>query len=343
MAKEDKQEDKVEDDLKDVVVVVEGEPERKVESDKDDKSAKDDKDEERRPKGDEERDEDDERRAKKDEDEEDDKNLSEEERKKVRERRREERKLRKERKEAAERELALLRREVQELREKQTNTERRATSTEFQRIEAGINDSLSQMEEAKRLAAQALKEQNGEAHAEAMEAYYEARSRAEYLNRMKHGFLQQQEREQAQPKVDPMVASHARSWMAKNTWYDPRGGDEDSKIALAVDESMAAQGFDPRTPQYWDEFNKRLAKRLPHRVKLDKEDADDLDDDIDDRPSRTQGSGRERAAPGKTTYKLSAARVAAMKEAGVWDDPKERAKYIKRYMDYDKEASQKGA
>ena len=291
---------------------------------------------------------DDERRAKDDDGEEAEEreadHLSDEERQALREKRKKENALRrqraKEREEAREREIAELKRTVQELRETTASVAHRTSQSDFHRIEAGIADSQRAMEEAKGLIAKAATENNGQALAEAQEAYYEARQRAEYLSRLKHGVVAR-EQEEKRPKVDPAVARHAQAWMAKNTWYDPRSGDEDSMIALAIDDALAKQGYDPKTKDYWDEFEKRVAKRLPHRAaKAD----DELDDDMEDRGSPTSGSGRERAPAGKATYRLSAARVAAMKEAGIWDDQKARERAIKRYMEYDKaQAAEKGA
>jgi hypothetical protein len=222
--------------------------------------------------------------------------------------------------------------------------ERKATESDVGRIEAGIADAVKEMNEAKGLIAKAAKEANGEALAEAQEAYYEARQRGEYLSRLKHGIVARESEARQAPKIDPEVARRARGWMAKNTWYDPRSGDEDSMIALAIDDSLAQQGYDPKTQEYWDEFEKRVAKRLPHRV-AKAEDADELDEDREEKSSQTTGSGRERASSSaKQTYHLSKARVDAMKEAGIWDDPKAREKMIKRYMDHDKQlAAQKGS
>jgi hypothetical protein len=50
------------------------------------------------------------------------------------------------------------------------------------------------------------------------------------------------------------------------------------------------------------------------------------------------GSGRESGNSGNSgSYKLSADRVSALKDAGIWDDPKQRAEAVKRFRDYDKQ------
>jgi len=138
------------------------------------------------------------------------------------------------------------------------------------------------------------------------------------------------EQPQQQEAPDPMVTRHSQRWIAKNNWYNPRGQDRDSKIALVEDQQLVSEGYDPSSQDYWVELDKRLQKVLPHRYT----------DDMDENPARTQrprnfvtGSGREQASSseGRNTITLSPEKVKAMKDAGMWEDPVKRAKMIKRY------------
>jgi hypothetical protein len=104
----------------------------------------------------------------------------------------------------------------------------------------------------------------------------------------------------------------------------------DSKIAKIVDEGLVADGYDPRSQEYWEELDNRLQTRLAHRY------TDDSDEKpfVNKRPrSAVTGSGRESAASsgGRNTFTLSADQVRAMKDAGMWEDPALRSKMIKRY------------
>jgi hypothetical protein len=93
---------------------------------------------------------------------------------------------------------------------------------------------------------------------------------------------------------------------------------------------MADEGWDPATPEYWEELDNRLQKRLPHCYNTDTES-----------PKRSKprsfvtGSSRESGGDsggsGRNTFTLAPEQVRAMKEAGFWDDPDKRSRMIKRY------------
>ena len=106
--------------------------------------------------------------------------------------------------------------------------------------------------------------------------------------------------------------------------------DPDSKVALAIDQAMGEEGYDPRNPDYWEELDNRLQRYLPHRYT----------GEANERPTRTSrprsavtGSGRESATSsgGRNSFTLTPEQVRAMKDAGMWDDAEKRAKMIRRY------------
>jgi hypothetical protein len=158
--------------------------------------------------------------------------------------------------------------------------------------------------------------------------WFEARRQYEALDALKRKVVQQPTQQTIQAP-DPALQRLASGWMQENSWYDPQGRDQDSKVALAIDQTMGEEGFDPRTPDYWSELDRRLQKMLPHRYT----------DDVKGRraPSRPRnfvtGSSRENASSGggRNTFTLSPDQVRAMKDAGMWDDPEKRAKMIRRY------------
>ena len=119
--------------------------------------------------------------------------------------------------------------------------------------------------------------------------------------------------------------------MRKNKWYDPQARDTDSRIAKVIDQDLAAEGWDPADPEYWEELDNRLSARLPHRyaAKTGKEPK---------RPGPT-ASARTANPSGKSanTITLSRDRVQAIKDAGAWDDPVRRNKMIKAYANFDKQ------
>lgn len=275
----------------------------------------------------------------------DDENLSPEEREK-RKRRREERQLRKQRREEERRELEELRATVEQLRAHQTTSDKRVLTTEYQRATASQQEAIRQMNEAQRLIDEAKAKENWAALDDAREAYIEARERAQSLEGVRQRYIAQAREienggaEQNRPA--PAVEKLARKWRSANDWYDPNLRDADSKIAKAIDEQLAEDGYNPGTSEYWEELDKRLAKRLPHLVK-NRAAAEDADDDIDNDTSPTSGSGRERAPAGKRVYRINADRKAALVEMGIVDrqgrilDKKAMQRMVKRFQDWDKQ------
>ena len=123
--------------------------------------------------------------------------------------------------------------------------------------------------------------------------------------------------------------------MDENKWYDPQGRNEDSAIVLAIDQGLVRDGFDPKTEQYWEELRARASRRLPERFQS-KQQAEQKEERTP-RGGPGIGSGREHAPTStrKEVY-VSPERKQALIEAGVWDDPVLRMKYVKRYAEYDR-------
>ena len=250
----------------------------------------------------------------------------------IRERRREERRHRKqaikEREETLRRELAARDAIINEMRTKLDGIERRNTGSE-----------MAQLENAKKQTAQAyqfFKDQiriateagNGAAVADATEKMLQAQKKFDELANFERAFKQ---RQSAPQPLDPRLANHAQSWMERNKWYDPTARDPDSRIAMTIDQQLAEEGWNPTTEEYWQELDSRIKKYLPHKAgRANVKDAKPR--------SVVTGSGRESVgSTNKGSYKLSSERVQALKDAGLWDSPKERAEAIRRFREYDKQ------
>jgi hypothetical protein len=131
------------------------------------------------------------------------------------------------------------------------------------------------------------------------------------------------------------VQRNAAAWLNRNDWYNPQANDKDSQIAKKMDELMVTEGWNPADPDYWDELDRRLQERLPHRYNQAQDGSERRN------PRNVVGSsGREAPASfggqSRNSFTLSAERVQAMKQAGIWDNPKRKAEAIRRYMDYDR-------
>ena len=225
--------------------------------------------------------------------------------------------------------LTLLERQNQELLERLSVLERKSHGSDIARINKAIEDQGARIAFAKQKIAEATASGNGELLTSAQEMWFDARRQFEALEALKKKATSQPQQRTIQAP-DPQLQRLANTWMSKNEWYDPKGRDPDSRVALAIDQAMGEEGYDPRSPDYWEELDNRLQKYLPHRYT----------EDATERPTRTSrprsavtGSGRESASSsgGKNSFTLSPEQVRAMKDAGMWDDPERRAKMIRRY------------
>lgn len=236
--------------------------------------------------------------------------------------------------------------DMRRLMEQQTAMQRRNIGMDMAHIDNELRTAQAQIEEATKIIEEGVAAQNGKAVAQAQQALFNAQRRLDHFSHVKRRFVERPE--QSAPPMDPGVARNARAWATKNGWYDPNGGDRDSRRVLRIDQELMEEGdYNPRSQAYWNELDRRVRKEMPHLFEDDRGGDADRDDDDDDADkgrggrSITTGSGRDSnpEGGGKGTYRLSAARVAAMKEAGMWDefqtDPKVRKRMLARFREQD--------
>jgi hypothetical protein len=224
--------------------------------------------------------------------------------------------------------LQMLQRQNEQLMERLSAVERKTHGADLARLDKAIEDEQLRLEYAKRKMQEATEGSDGRAFTQAQELWYETRRKLEAMHDIKTKAVQSANQEPGVP--NPRLVRLANDWMERNPWYDPNGSDEDSQIAKVVDSRLAAEGWDPATEEYWEEFDKRLHSRLPNRYTSDH----------DEQPRRkprsvVTGSSRESGGSrqGANTFVLEPEQVRAMKDAGLWDDPQKRAKMIKRYAE----------
>jgi len=235
-------------------------------------------------------------------------------------------------------ELAARDRMIAELSQRLMGVEQRGVVADIEQLDTAAQRANSAVNYYKGVIEEATKKQDGATVAEAIDKMGMAKAEALRLAQVKHHVTQRAQ--SAAPALDPSVKNHGMAWIERNKWYDPNGGDTDSSIVLTIDRRLAQDGFDPRSEAYWRELDKRVATYLPHRGQ---KSGYTTDDSPSGKPGRTPvaGSGREGGAGGAGSkggsYTLSADRVKALKDAGVWDDPKARSDAIRRYRDYDRQ------
>jgi hypothetical protein len=300
-------------------------------------------------------DEDDERVGRSEDDDEDDE--SGDRRGRLKSKRRHERKRRRERDKNNRVELNFLRNRNEQLERRFSEVDTRLEQNDIGHIDTRIGTLDQQIADAERVHAEAINQKNGAAATEALQIRDQLRDSKAQLTSQKSQRVQssrQRQQQGQQPQIDPVVARNLEDWMSDNDWFDRNLTDEDSRIARAIEDTLYAEGrLNARDPEYWEEFNRRLAKRgLGSKARRngrgrdeeDDEDQDDDDEEAEERPvkkrqakgPRITTGGRERPLRKNEVY-ISPERRKAMEDAGVWEKPELRNKYLRQYASYDKE------
>lgn len=263
------------------------------------------------------------------------------EREAIRERRRLEKLERKKRRDEAigrdKLELDFLRKRNDDLERRVMAQEARSYQSDLSQFDAQILSAQKEAEMAERVIAKAVAAGNGEDVTQAMRYRDQALQKAQQLAFAKQQAAQQKPAPRAEV-MDDRAMMLAKEFLDDNKWYDPQGRDEESAIVLAIDQAMHREGFKPDTEEYWDELRDRAARRLPER--FGKQPAAKEEPARQARQTRggpAIGSGREHAPTStRNEVYVSPERKQALIDAGVWDDPVLRQKYVKRYSEYDK-------
>jgi len=276
------------------------------------------------------------------------------------------RRKRREKFERTERENAFLRHRNEHLErgysQRMAAVESRQTQSDVIAIDGRIATAQEQVREAESLFAQAVKSGDEGAIAEALRVRDELREGLRQYQTVKqqtvqNGQARQREATQ-QPPQDPTIARRAQEWQREHAWFDPAGRDEDSAIVKAVEGRLFGEGrLHPSTEAYWEEVDRRLAKRLPERY-ANGHGQDDEDDEPASRTRRVNGNGKSNGAPRRATgptikvggrertlvkgeVYIDEDRKAAMIEKGIWDDPVARKRQLEYYARYDREAGRR--
>jgi len=244
--------------------------------------------------------------------------------------RRTRRQLQKQAKERSQRELEFLRQQNAELMQRMSAIEGNTLSQQAQTIAQQYQQALYEKQQAELIIAKAVEAGNGDDVTQAMRIRDEANYRAAQLAQAQQQ-AEQYAQQATQPRTDPRVVDYAKQWLDANPWYNPQGRDEDSAITKAIDNSLAAEGWNPASEDYWHELTRRVAARIGG----------------DDAPAREAAPRRKAPPTGNTrehapvsTRKevyVTPERKQAMIEAGVWDDPVARKRYLKAYQAYDRD------
>jgi hypothetical protein len=265
----------------------------------------------------------------------DDDDEVDDERAEIRERRRKEKHERRERREKAitrdKVELDFLRQRNDDLERRLTAQEQRSHVSDLNSYDTQIGQASNEIQMAERVIAKAIEAGNGEDVAQALRFRDQAMAKLQQLNYAKQQAAQQQPKRDPN-QLDELTMSYAREFIDEHPWYDPQGRNEESAVVIAIDQALAKDGYNSQTEEYWTELRKRAARRLPEKFEAPKRQ------ERTPRGGPAVGSGKEHA-PTSTRREIyiSPERKQALIDAGVWDDPVLRSRYVKRYAEYDKQ------
>lgn len=245
------------------------------------------------------------------------------------------RQIQKAAKERAQRELALLRQQNSELMKRMAALEGNTLSQNAAAVASQYQMAVNEARQAEAIMAKAVEAGNGEDVAVAIRLRDEANQRAQALAAQYHR-VEAAAKQAVQPKTDPRVQTYAQQWLSANPWYDPSARDEDSAITKAIDDAMAREGWNPAEPDYWHELTRRVSARLNPAGSAPAND----EPRGGKRKAPPTGNTREHAPVStKNEVVVTAERKQAMIDAGVWDDPVARKRYLKAYQEYDRNSA----
>lgn len=243
-------------------------------------------------------------------------------------------------KERDKRELDFQRREMKRLESQIHDLTQGQVVTRVTELDNRITSAQAEIAQWERVKAAAISKHEGADAVAADNFLKAAQDKAERASWDKHQLMQTAQ----QPvKQEVPFSGLMQEFLDANEWYNPNGVDEDSLLVKAIDTAVA-QKYRPTDPAYWRELQKRVDARIG---KNERQQSRDTEDDLEDEPvvqtrkrSAPPVGGSNRSNSGgaarQTQIRLSPERVQAMKDAGLWEDPKVRAKMAKTYSEYDR-------
>lgn len=253
-----------------------------------------------------------------------------------------------------ERQLANALAREQTINQRVGNLETNNLGNQAAQLEQAAQEAASAETYWKNIIADATHKGEGEKTADAMVALVEIQRRKELIQQARQNLQQARQAPPQQRPANPQVAEHVNTFMRDNPWYKPRSNDIDSAALSALDSVLSKEGWDPSSATYWAELKARAMAYSPSLAKrfggqqtqaIDKGKSEGNSYNAASNPTRPQrspvagsnGSNNPGGGENSTRYTLSPQRVQAMKEAGLWDDPKQRQDMVKRYQAMDRE------
>ncbi len=226
-------------------------------------------------------------------------------------------------------EIARLSEENQQMKRWKNEVDGRLAGINQAEIQKAWNDTQAILNQAKKDYADSFTEGDGAKNVAALALMSDANDRLKQIQAISNQVNQRpqpaekQEMQQSNAP-DKVVVNKATAWAERNaSWYKNDGKDVDSEIAKAISGVLANEGYDPKTDDFWDELDERLAERLPEKVTL--QEYDDEDEPVVPKqvrrrtaPPVTNGSNRGDLR-GKKTLTVPTAYLEKLKANGITD------------------------
>ena len=136
------------------------------------------------------------------------------------------------------------------------------------------------------------------------------------LNALKERQSQDKEKNVKTPSLDDSVKGNlpppdprAEDWASKNEWF----GKDSAMTYTAFDlhkKLTEQEGFDPNSPEYYAEIDKRIRVDFPHKF-------GNTTSQESTKPTQTVASAKRSVNPGRKTVRLTSSQVAIAKKLGV--------------------------
>src|ERR1051326_5838200 len=164
-------------------------------------------------------------------------------------------------------------------------------------LEQRIGAAEGQIRQAEEIHAAAVKNANGEVATEALRV---KDSLADELRKLKEAKEEKESRAKraAPTETDsrPRPPQATIEWVKKNEWFDPSLRDETSLLVKVMEDRLAAeQEYDPSSPEYWEELDRRIDAKFPTLRKKKSVKADDKIFEDDDGEEETKAPPKKKS------------------------------------------------
>lgn len=231
--------------------------------------------------------------------------------------------------------------QLNRLASKMNEVDGRLSQVDQATLVQSYSESVAAFQAAERKHQEAFKDGDGAKATAAMREMYVAQKRIDDLEAI-HARNEAVKAEPRAPQVkDPVMVAKAVSWAERNPWFKQGGADDESAIADTIAAKLVKEGFNPKTDGYWEELDDRLSARGIGGDDDDDEQQNQSQSQRERQPVTRQvrrsppvggGNGRGDLGAGKTAVTLPTPFINALKEAGIWDDPKRRNKAIAEHQ-----------